>query len=174
LSSSRREGHNAKTGLALDVIESLEPSFVLELTATPLERSNVLSRISALDLKGEQMVKLPVNLHNLHSWQDTLVEAVLKRAELEEACAEEHQETGEYLRPMLLIQAEVEKPTEGKIDVARIKDYLMSELKVPEGHIKIKTGKQDELGGTDLMAEDVEVRYVITPTRSPTPNCWVT
>jgi type III restriction enzyme len=47
------EGHNAKTGLALDVIESLDPSFVLELTATPLERSNVLSTVTALELKRE-------------------------------------------------------------------------------------------------------------------------
>lgn len=164
------EGHNAKTGLALDVIESLEPSFVLELTATPLERSNVLSRVSALDLKAEQMVKLPVNLHNLHSWRDTLEEAVRKRAELEEAAAEERGETGEYLRPMLLIQAEVEKPAEGKIDVARIKDYLTTDLKIPENQIKIKTGKQDELGGTDLMAEDVEVRHVIT--RSALQEGW--
>lgn len=164
------EGHNAKTGLALDVIESLEPSFVLELTATPLERSNVLSRVSALDLKAEQMVKLPVNLHNLHTWQDTLEEAVRKRAELEAAAVEERKETGEYLRPILLIQAEVEKPAEGKIDVARIKDYLVADLKVPEGQIKIRTGKQDELGATDLSAEDVEVRYVIT--RSALQEGW--
>lgn len=164
------EGHNAKTVLALDLIESLEPSFVLELTATPLEKSNVLSRVSALDLKGEQMVKLPVNLHNLHTWRDTIEEAVRKRAELEEVAIEERKETGEYLRPILLLQAEVEKPAEGKIDVARIKDYLTTDLKIPEGRIKIKTGKQDELGGTDLMAEDVEVRYVIT--RSALQEGW--
>lgn len=164
------EGHNAKTVLALDLIESLEPSFVLELTATPLEKSNVLSRVSALDLKGEQMVNLPVNLHNLHTWLDTIEEAVSKRAELEDAAIEERKDTGEYLRPILLLQAEVEKPTEGKIDVARIKDYLTGDLKIPEGQIKIKTGKQDELGGTDLMAEDVEVRYVIT--RSALQEGW--
>ena len=164
------EGHNAKTGLALDVIESLEPSFVLELTATPLERSNVLSRVSALDLKGEQLVKLPVNLHNLHTWQDTLEEAVSKRAELETAAVEERKETNEYLRPILLIQAEVEKAAEGKIDVSRIKDYLTADLKIPEGQIKIRTGKQDELGATDLSAEDVEVRYVIT--RSALQEGW--
>ncbi len=156
------EGHNAKTGLALDVIESLDPSFVLELTATPLERSNVLSVVSALDLKREQMVKLPVNLHNLLTWQDTLREAVGRRQELEEAAKEERKETGEYLRPMLLIQAEVEKESADKVHVARIKEFLLDELKVPEGQVKIRTGKQDELGDTDLLAEDVEVRYIIT------------
>lgn len=156
------EGHNAKTGLALDVIESLNPSFVLELTATPLERSNVLCAVSALDLKQEQMVKLPVNLHNLRSWQDTLREAVSRRQELEEVAKEERAETGEYIRPMLLIQAEVEKASADKVHVARIKEYLTDELKIPESQVKIRTGKQDELGDTDLMAEDVEVRYIIT------------
>jgi superfamily II DNA or RNA helicase len=156
------EGHNAKTGLALDVIESLDPSFVLELTATPLERSNVLSAVTALELKREQMVKLPVNLHNLLTWEDTLREAVGRRNALEEAARQEREETGEYLRPMLLIQAEVEKESPDKVHVARIKDYLVGELKVPEGQVKIRTGKQDELGDTDLLAEDVEVRYVIT------------
>lgn len=156
------EGHNAKTGLALDVIESLDPSFVLELTATPLQRSNVLSTVSALDLKQEQMVKLPVNLHNLRTWQDTLNEAVNRRQELEDAAREERAETGEYIRPMLLIQAEVEKESADKVHVARVKQYLIDELKIPELQIKIRTGKQDELGGTDLTAEDVEVRYIIT------------
>ena len=156
------EGHNAKTVLALDLIESLDPSFVLELTATPLEKSNVLSTVTALDLKREQMVKLPVNLTNLLTWEDTLREAVKRRQELEEAAKEERKETGEYLRPMLLIQAEVEKASADKVHVARIKEYLTDELRIPEGQVKIKTGKQDDLQGTDLMAEDVEIRYVIT------------
>ncbi len=156
------EGHNAKTGLALDVIESLDPSFVLELTATPLQRSNVIAEVSALDLKREQMVKLPVNLHNLRTWQDTLREAVEKRRELEDAAREERAETGEYIRPILLIQAEVEKQSAEKVHVARVKEYLVSELEIPESQVRIRTGKQDELGDTDLMAEDVEVRYIIT------------
>lgn len=156
------EGHNAKTGLALDVIESLDPSFVLELTATPLERSNVLSTVTALELKREQMVKLPVNLQNLLTWQDTLREAVQRRQELEDAAKEERAETGEYVRPMLLIQAEVEKASTDKVHVARIKDYLVNDLGVPESHVRIRTGKQDELGDADLMAEDSQVRHIIT------------
>jgi hypothetical protein len=42
------EGHNAKTVLALDLIESLDPSFVLELTATPLEFAYVLASVYRL------------------------------------------------------------------------------------------------------------------------------
>jgi superfamily II DNA or RNA helicase len=156
------EGHNAKTVLALDLIESLEPSFVLELTATPHERSNVLSEVSALELKEEQMVKLPINLTNEVHWEAALRGAVKKRSELEELARQEREETGEYIRPMVLVQAEQEKESPEKVHVARVKGFLMKEMGIPEAQIKIKTGKRDELGSTDLLAEDVEVRYIIT------------
>lgn len=156
------EGHNAKTVLALDLIESLEPSFVLELTATPADRSNVLSEVSALELKEEQMVKLPVNLTNETHWEAALRGAVQKRGELEEVARREREETGEYIRPILLVQAEQEKEHPDKAHVSRVEEFLTGELGIPKGQIKIKTGKQDELGSTDLMAEDVEVRYIIT------------
>jgi RecG-like helicase len=39
------EGHNYGTKLSLVLIESVEPSFVLELTATPAPRSNVLCEV---------------------------------------------------------------------------------------------------------------------------------
>jgi type III restriction enzyme len=156
------EGHNAKTVLALDLIESLEPSFVLELTATPADRSNVLSEVSALELKEEQMVKLPINLTNETHWEAALRSSVAKRDELEEIALREREETGEYIRPMLLVQAEQEKEHPDKVHVARVKAFLVEDLGIPEGRIKIKTGKQDELGSTDLLAEDVDVRYIIT------------
>ena len=156
------EGHNAKTVLALDLIESLEPSFVLELTATPADQSNVLSEVSALELKEEQMVKLPINLTNEVHWEAALRDAVRKRDELEEIARQEREETGEYIRPMLLVQAEQEKEHPDRVHVARVKAFLTGELGISEGQIKIKTGKQDELGATDLLAEDVEVRYIIT------------
>jgi superfamily II DNA or RNA helicase len=156
------EGHNAKTVLALDLIESLEPSFVLELTATPHDRSNVLCEVSALELKEEQMVKLPINLTNEVYWEAALRDAVHKRDELEEIARKEREETGEYIRPMLLVQAEQEKEHPDRVHVARVKEFLTVELGIPEAQVKVKTGKQDELGATDLLAEDVEVRFIIT------------
>lgn len=156
------EGHNYGTKLSLALIESVEPSFVLELTATPASRSNVLCEVSALELKEEQMVKLPINLTNETHWEAALRGAVRKRDELEETAKRERGETGEYIRPMLLVQAEQEKEHPDKVHVARVKEFLTGELGVPEAQIKIKTGKQDELGATDLLAEDVEVRCIIT------------
>jgi superfamily II DNA or RNA helicase len=156
------EGHNAKTALALDLFESLEPSFVLELTATPHDRSNVLSEVSALELKEEQMVKLPINLVNEAHWEAALRGAVEKRNKLEKIAQEERKETGEYIRPMVLVQAEQAAANPDKVHVARVKTFLVEELGVAESQVKIKTGTQDELGSTDLLAEDVDIRYIIT------------
>jgi len=156
------EGHNYGTKLSLDLIESVEPSFVLELTATPASRSNVLCEVSALELKEEQMVKLPINLTNETHWEAALRGAASKRDELEEIAKRERAATGEYIRPMLLVQAEQEKEHPDRAHVARVKEFLTDELGIPEGQIKVKTGKQDELGATDLLAEDVEVRCIIT------------
>lgn len=156
------EGHNFGTGLSMALLSSFNPSFVLELTATPVQRSNVLSEVSALELKQEQMVKLPINLANETHWESALHGAVEKRHELEEAAKQERAETGEYIRPILLVQAEQDKENPDKIHVARVKDFLIGKLGIPEPQIKIRTGTKDELGDTDLMAEDVEVRYIIT------------
>lgn len=156
------EGHNYGTELSVDLLGSLNPSFVLELTATPAKGSNVISEVSALELKEEQMVKLPINLANETHWESALRGAVDKRQELEEAAKQERAETGEYIRPMLLVQAEQDKENPDKIHVARVKEFLVGELGIPEPQIKTRTGSQDELGSTDLMAEDVEVRYIIT------------
>ena len=42
------------------MLKNLNPSMVLDLTATLKENSNIISFVSALKLKQEHMVKLPV------------------------------------------------------------------------------------------------------------------
>ena len=54
------ETHNAETELSREMLENLSPSFIVGLTATPKESDNVISYVSASELKREQMVKLPV------------------------------------------------------------------------------------------------------------------
>jgi superfamily II DNA or RNA helicase len=156
------EGHNAKTELSLEMVAKFTPSFVLELTATPHDFSNVLVRVSAQALKAEQMVKLPVRLENHPHWEDTLRLAVEKRAELERLAAVEQKATGEYLRPILLIQAERDKADAGKLHVDLIKTHLMETHGIPEQQIAIKTGTTDELARVELMAEHCPVRFILT------------
>lgn len=157
------EGHNAKTWLSLDLITQMNPCFVLEFTATPLpDKSNVLIEIPAYELKKEQMVKLPINLKNETHWETTLQSAKKKRDDLEGIAKEQEKTTGEYIRPIVLIQAEQEKESDKKIHVHQIKDYLMNELKISENHIAIKTGKHDDIGIIDLFSPLCNIRYIIT------------
>lgn len=157
------EGHNAKTWLSLDLITQMNPCFVLEFTATPLpDKSNVLIEIPAYELKKEQMVKLPINLKNETHWETTLQSAKKKRDDLEKTAKEQEKATGEYIRPIVLIQAEQEKESDRRIHVQQIKDYLMNELKISEDHIAIKTGKQDDIGDIDLFSALCKIRYIIT------------
>ncbi|WP_333655030.1 DEAD/DEAH box helicase [Dissulfurispira sp.] len=157
------EGHNAKTWLSLDLITQLNPCFVLEFTATPLTgKSNVLIEVPAYELKEEQMVKLPINLKNETHWETTLQAAKNKRDEIEKIAGEAEKASGEYIRPIVLIQAEQEKESDRKIHVHQIKEYLINELKIPEDHIAIKTGKQDDIGDINLFSPLCSIRYIIT------------
>jgi type III restriction enzyme len=108
------------------------------------------------------MVKLPINLKNETHWEVTLQSAVKKRDEIEKIAFEHEKKSGEYIRPIVLIQAEQEKESDRRIHVQQIKDYLMDKLKMPEEYIAIKTGKQDDIGGIDLFSPLCNIRYVIT------------
>ena len=54
------ESHNFRADLRVEMLRNLSPRFILELTATPRDNSNVISFVDAMELKVENMVKLPV------------------------------------------------------------------------------------------------------------------
>ena len=60
------ESHNAESDLSVEMLNNLNPSFVLDLTATPKNNSNIVSLVPAIELKKEHMVKLPVIVYNHH------------------------------------------------------------------------------------------------------------
>ena len=60
------ESHNAESDLSVEMLNNLNPSLVLDLTATPKKNSNIISYVNALALKKENMVKLPVVVYNHH------------------------------------------------------------------------------------------------------------
>ena len=83
------ESHHARSDLSLEMLENFNPCFVLDLTATPKKESNIISYVDAVQLKGENMVKLPVIVYNRDSQSDVLIDAIDLRNKLEElACAE--------------------------------------------------------------------------------------
>lgn len=151
------EAHNAVTGLSEEMQARLYPSAIIELTATPRLQNNTLYNVFAYELKQEAMIKLPVMLVEHSDWTKSVTQSVLKRAELEEQCKLER----EYIRPILLLQAEAKKGDDA-ITCDKLKDYLMQELNIREEEIAIATGEQRELDGVDVFNPACAVRYVIT------------
>jgi type III restriction enzyme len=152
------EGHKTKTALSITFLKELNPSFVIEYTATPRPESNVLVEIHSSELKEEQMVKLPLILESHTQWQDAMLQGILRREELEKIAKKDK----EPIRPIALLQAEQVKEDERKITVSKIKDFLIKERNIPEDEIAIKTSENNELEGIDLFAKSCKIRYIIT------------
>lgn len=105
------EAHNARTGLTFEVLRRLNPACILEFTATPKmkgpDRSNVVYNVSAARLKAENMIKMPIELKTSPEWQVAISDTVKKQQELELLAHGEESKTGRYLRPIVLIQAQM-------------------------------------------------------------------
>lgn len=154
------ESHNFRTNLRDEMLANLNPRFILELTATPRDKSNIVSFVDAMQLKKENMVKLPVIVENRNSPRDVLSAAIRMRNSLERLATENEANGGRYIRPIVLFQAQP-RTDEDNVTFDKIKQQLM-DVGIPENHIKIKTANKDELKGIDLMSRDCEVRYIIT------------
>lgn len=151
------EAHNNKTQCFFNTLGRLNPSCIIELTATPIAGNNVLYHVSALELKAEQMIKLPIVLsEHPTGWQDCLHDAILTRERLQ---LEAQKET-DYIRPIVLIQAEPKGGGEAIVEV--VKQYMLEQENIPENQIAIATGKQKELDGINLFDPACPIRYVIT------------
>lgn len=154
------ESHNFKADLRVELLNNLSPRFILELTATPRDNSNIISFVDAMQLKRENMVKLPVIVENRNTPKDVLVNAIRMRNSLEQHAIEMEKHGGRYIRPIVLFQAQP-KTDDDNITFDNIKANLIS-FGIPENQIKIKTANKDELKGLDLMSRGCEVRYIIT------------
>lgn len=155
------EAHNARTSLSFDALRRVSPSCIVELTATPetvsATGSNVLYRVSARELKDEAMIKLPIVLQeHPASWQEAVSAALRTRKRLAEFAP---QEEPEYIRPILLIQAENK---DRAANVEAVKQYLLDVEKVPAGQIAVATGDQHDLDKINLFERSVPVEIILT------------
>jgi len=155
------ESHNAESVLSVEMLNNLNPSVVLDLTATPKENSNIISFVNAMALKKEHMVKLPVIVYNHHKKEEVITSALHLQRQLELLAIEEEKVTGKYIRPIILFQAQSNIKGKDNTTYIHIKEQL-TKLRIPEEQIKIKVSGLDELKGINLMAKDCEVRYIIT------------
>lgn len=154
------ESHHARSRLSLDMLRNLNPRFVLELTATPGPRANVIAQATARQLKREEMVKLPVVVYRRPDKRTTISDAVTLQRRLEAIAEQDEKRTGRYIRPIVLFQAE-RRGTEGAETYARLKQKLV-EGGIPEEQIAVRTGDVDEIAGADLMGRECPIRFIIT------------
>ncbi len=161
------ESHNAESDLSVEMLKELNPCFILDLTATPRKNSNIISFIDALELKKENMVKLPVIVYNHQDKTELINSSLQLQKKLELQAREEEKKGGKYIRPIVLFQVQPKNGVafineeEEKSNVQKLKEKL-TELKIPEAQIKIKTANINEIKGVDLMSKSCEVRYIIT------------
>lgn len=154
------EGHNVQTELSFEMLKGLNPSIVLEFTATPKGQSNVLVNISAKELKKEKMIKMPIYLANKTPWQGTIYEGIEKLRDLEKRAKKIK---GEYIRPIMLLQAEQDIENANKVYVEKIKNFLTQDAEIPEAQIAVQTSKKKELPDMKmLLGRSCPIRYIIT------------
>ena len=169
------ESHNAKSELSIAMLKNLNPSFVLSMTATPTERSNIISYANARELKRENMVKLPVIVYNRPDRASVIHDAVKLRGVLEMKAkaavagrppsrADDGRAASPlaaaYIRPIVLFQAQP-KNSDDAATFDKIKAKLVN-MGIPAEEIAIKTANKDELKTIDLMAKNCPIRYIIT------------
>ena len=154
------ESHNFEANLRVDMLKSINPCFILDLTATPRQKSNIISFVDAIKLKGANMVKLPVIVYNHRSTNDVISSAIQMQRSLEQKAVAMEAEGGRYIRPIVLFQAQP-KTDNDNITFDKIKSKLI-EIGIPDDQIKIKTANKDEIKNIDLLSRDCPVRYIIT------------
>ena len=165
------EAHNARTKLSFDSLARFNPSCIIEFSATPevqhepekgLFASNVLHHVSAAELKAEDMVKLPIKLSTRTDWREAVSDAIAERNGLEDIAKGEETRSGEYIRPIVLIQAQSKNKEKETVSVEVIHKALIDDFKIPTEHVAIATGETRGIEDVDLFDRSCPIRYIIT------------
>jgi len=169
------EGHHAYTENALSTLDGFNPSFLLELSATPRvasakgSGSNILVDVRGTDLDDAQMIKLPIHVEAKRwgDWQSCVAASVSKLDQLQAAAERLRGETARYIRPILLVQVErtgKDQRDAGFIHADDAYAYLL-QLGLQPRQIAVKTSERDELKqpeNLDLLSPLNEIRVIIT------------
>lgn len=171
------EGHKGYSKLAMETLYGFNPSFVLELSATPVDRpkdtppaySNWLCDVRGTDLDAEDMIKLPINVAVKagKDWRACLREALEKLDSLQADAERLHSDCARYIRPICLVQ--VERTGKDQRDGSHIHsddafEYLLT-LGLREEQVAIKSAERDDLKTLErhnLASPANPVRFIIT------------
>lgn len=179
------EGHHAYTENALATIDGFNPSFMLELSATPrvaapatsarstgkaaASGSNILVDVRGTDLDEADMIKLPIHVEvrRWADWRSCLTAAVERLRALQAQADELRADSLRYIRPILLVQVErtgADQRDAGYIHADDARAHLL-QLGFAEAQIAVKTSEKNELAqpeNIDLLSPQCEVRAIIT------------
>lgn len=163
------EIHKVFTELGKHTIDNLNPSIVLGLSATPKPGMNKIISITGLELKEEQMVKLDLHINapakqRINDWQAMLKEIIAKQKTIEKEARKYHKNSGIYIRPIALIQAERTGNDQrglGFVHSLDVKDFIIQEG-ISQSEIAIKTSGQNDIEDVNLFSQSCEIRYIIT------------
>lgn len=159
------EAHNARTDLSFEVLTRFNPSTIIEFTATPnitYNPSNIIHSTSAAELKEEGMVKVPIFIETKENWQEIVTMAISRLNSLSKLASIERTKTNEYIRPVMLIQAEANRIGKSTITPDVVKEYLIKEAEIKEEEIAIATGEKNEISSIDILNESCKIKYIIT------------
>lgn len=160
------EAHNARSPLSFETLARFNPSCIIEFTATPDKEnnpSNILHTVSAAELNDAEMIKLPIRLEARANWKELLADAIATRAALEKIAQAEERERGEYIRPIMLIQAQPRRANQETLTTKVVEQSLRDDFNIPAEQIVVATGDErglDEI--EDILAPTCAARFVIT------------
>ena len=155
------EAHNFVSKLSKTVLQRINPSCVIEWTATPREKSgenilhNVLASIGAEELRDEEMIKLPVRVTRHTDWEKAVNGAVNEQKRL----AQQAKDSNDPVRPIVLYKAQNKN---ANVPVERLKQHLVEVEGIAEKAIAIATGEIKELDGINLLDSNCEIEHIIT------------
>ena len=165
------EGHKAYSQNAKATLEGFNPCMIVELSATPPPGANVLVTVSGRELNAEEMIKLDLRIRNIASakWKDALLASIDHRQRLEDEARQYEADTGEYIRPICLVQVERtgrDQRRPGVVHAEDVREYLLRHRDISADQIAVKTSQRDELKDVDevggLLSRDCHIRFIIT------------
>ncbi|MCY4162004.1 MAG: DEAD/DEAH box helicase family protein [Flavobacteriaceae bacterium] len=159
------EFHRMFTDKSKEVLNDLNPSCLIGLSATPKKGMNIISEITGRELDDEEMVKFPIRVNSASNhWKSMIASIISKREELEEKAIIYQKNGGEYIRPIALIQVErtgKDQRGKGYIHSDDVREYLENQG-IPSGQIAEKSSQKNEIKNKSLLSKNSNIRYLIT------------
>lgn len=163
----RKEEREREEKTYVEFVNRLNPSLVIELSATPNKKiSNLLVDITGLDLKKEEMVKLPINVTSLPGdWFDILEKAQRKLDYLNTEAQSLQMAEDRYIRPIavVIVERTGEKKRDGHyIHSEDVREHLVQKLGVLPEQVAVQSTDLKELDGEELLSKSSQIRWIIT------------